>query len=483
MSSFVSGYIHDLSAVKDNVRLRVRILSTWMQPLFSRPSVINMEMIVIDEKASQYDNASHCEDGFGESIQRSINTVTLQRYSLGEIQPKFRIVTNPLRMSFLSNTECAECSDFTGSKHRFVFRPFKTIVELKKEEDGQFDVIGRVIACEDLDNYDKNGRAGKKKPLTLIDAEMFFRGIELRCTLWGVYAQQFSDFLNNCDDHGKIIVVVQLAMTKIWDAVNLNSNLTVSSCPAKMCIQNGFHGTKLFLFNGNKTIDTAEFPEVEAFRLSLVAVKGPAESEHTASRISTASKNSTKDNFVTKFPLKNIAELLDVQQGVPSIIVGTICAIQEEEGWWFRLQVRVQDETGTVSVSLFNDEVQAILNNVTAYQLVDKYGKGDGAFPAEILEMLDKKFVLKVSIDGKNKEKVMPVFNVLRLSNDPDIIKSVCEHATPLKPETEATSSKAADVTPFDLESQTDENTTPQNVSKNGNADIDKSPSETKSQE
>lgn len=108
-----------------------------------------------------------------------------------------------------------------------------------------------------------------------------------------MYAQQFSDFLNNCSDHGKIIVVVQLAMTKIWDA--------------KMCIQNGFHGTKLFLFNGNKSIDTAEFPEVEAFRQSLVAIEGPTESEHTASRISTASKNSTKDDFVTKFPLKNIA--------------------------------------------------------------------------------------------------------------------------------------------------------------------------------
>ena len=47
--------------------------------------------------------------------------------------------------------------------------------------------------------------------------------------------------------------------------------------------------------------------------------------------------------------------------------------------------------------------------------------------------MVDKKFVLKVSIDGKNKEKIMPVFNVLRLANDPDIIKSVCEAATPAK--------------------------------------------------
>ena len=47
---------------------------------------------------------------------------------------------------------------------------------------------------------------------------------------------------------------------------------------------------------------------------SLVAVEVHAESEHTASRISTASKNSTKDDFVTKFPFRNIAELLDVEE-------------------------------------------------------------------------------------------------------------------------------------------------------------------------
>ncbi|PWA73059.1 replication protein A 70 kDa DNA-binding subunit D [Artemisia annua] len=246
---------------------------------------------------------------------REGNTVTLQRYSLGEIQPKFRIVANPLRLSFLSNTECAECSDFTGSKHGFLFRPFKTIVELKKEEDGQFDVIGRVIACEDLDNYDKNGRAGKKKPLTLIDAE----GTELRCTLWGVYAQQFSDFLNKCDDHGKIIVVVQLAMTKIWDGnvADLESQTDENTTPQNVSK------------NGNADID-----------------KSPS---------GTISQEKRKADEVEK----------------------TVLAYEEEN----------------------------------------------------------------------------------------------------------TTSSKVADVTPFDLEPQTDENTTPQNVLKNGNADIDKSPSGTIAQE
>lgn len=41
----------------------------------------------------------------------------------------------------------------------------------------------------------------------------------------------------------------------------------------------------------------------------------------------------------------------------------------------FRLQVRVRDETGTVSVALFNEEVQAMVDNMTAYQLVEKYGR------------------------------------------------------------------------------------------------------------
>ena len=33
------------------------------------------------------------------------------------------------------------------------------------------DVIGQVVACDDMDCYDKNGKSGKKKPLTLLDAE------------------------------------------------------------------------------------------------------------------------------------------------------------------------------------------------------------------------------------------------------------------------------------------------------------------------
>ena len=36
------------------------------------------------------------------------------------------------------------------------------------------DVIGQVVACDELDNYDKNDKAGKKKPIMLINAEYVF---------------------------------------------------------------------------------------------------------------------------------------------------------------------------------------------------------------------------------------------------------------------------------------------------------------------
>ncbi|GJX45921.1 nucleic acid-binding, OB-fold protein, partial [Tanacetum coccineum] len=110
-------------------------------------------------------------------------------------------------------TKVEPCTDFNGSLYGFDFRGYRSITSLQQEEDGQFDVIGHVVACEDLGNYDKNGKSGKKKSLTLVDHE----GNELKCTLWSGFTQQFNDFLDTCSDHGKIIVVLQLAMMKIWD--------------------------------------------------------------------------------------------------------------------------------------------------------------------------------------------------------------------------------------------------------------------------
>ena len=165
-----------------------------------------------------------------------------------------------------------------------------------------------MVACDDLDNYDKNGRSGKKKPLTLADAEWvhfsFLCGLciilnyifvlcfvsyfystcsgnEIRCTLWGAYAQQFQDFVDGCPNRGKIMLILQFGMMKIWDGILLNlfymCYFPISYNPGmlikyyhwigKMGVQNAYNGTRLFLFNGNENIPKEEFMDVEFYRL------------------------------------------------------------------------------------------------------------------------------------------------------------------------------------------------------------------------
>ncbi|GKA46896.1 hypothetical protein Tco_0739779, partial [Tanacetum coccineum] len=81
-----------------------------------------------------------------------------------------------------------------------------------------------------------------------------------------------------------------------------------------------------------------------------------------------------------------------------------------------------------MSLTLWNDEVQDVVD-MSAYQLCDKYGK----FPTEITALIGKKYAFKVSIDEYNFKKLLPMFTVLRLSDDPEMLDSIRDSATPSK--------------------------------------------------
>ncbi|GKE92934.1 replication protein A 70 kDa DNA-binding subunit B, partial [Tanacetum coccineum] len=140
-------FILNLNAVKDNITLQVRILSTSMQPVYGKHHIKNLELIVMDEHNTRMQ-------------------ATVRMGFLNQFKDWLKEGSSIILEGYME-----PCNDFIGSLHGFDFRGYKSITDLKQEEDGQFDVIGHVIACEDLDNYDKNGKSGKKKPLTLVDHE------------------------------------------------------------------------------------------------------------------------------------------------------------------------------------------------------------------------------------------------------------------------------------------------------------------------
>nr|GEX63564.1 hypothetical protein [Tanacetum cinerariifolium] len=209
-------------------------------------------------------------------------------------------------------------------------------------------------------------------------------GNKIKCTLWGDYAQQFNDFLNSCDDHGRIVLVLQFAMinfgmarcvykmgigalnciflmaTKLYMKMNTKRSKRLDK--GKMCIQNGYWGTKLYLFDGNKAIYEDEYKKVEAFRQRLFANQPSEQSENTA----------TKCLLFPKTPQRILLSTSILYETLLSYWMwnSTVIAIQEDEGWWYLgcRACRVKDETGIMSLSLFNDEVQAMVGR-SAYQL------------------------------------------------------------------------------------------------------------------
>nr|GEU42410.1 zinc finger, CCHC-type [Tanacetum cinerariifolium] len=111
--------------------------------------------------------------------------------------------------------------------HGFVWRPFKSITDLEKEEDGQFDknmLLVKLLRVRISRIMIKMEKQEKTKLVTLIDDE--------------------------------IVLVLQFAMMKFWDDNFYESNLTIVMS----------WGTKLYLFDGNKAIYEDEYKEVEECR-------------------------------------------------------------------------------------------------------------------------------------------------------------------------------------------------------------------------
>ncbi|GJT11497.1 transposon ty3-I gag-pol polyprotein [Tanacetum coccineum] len=100
MARFNNGFISDLTAVRDNIILRVRIVRTWMQPMRNNPKVINMELIIMDEQgAKMHATVRMCLVPMFKQQLNEGDAVVLQMYSLGQIQPAYQVSSGNLKMS------------------------------------------------------------------------------------------------------------------------------------------------------------------------------------------------------------------------------------------------------------------------------------------------------------------------------------------------------------------------------------------------
>ncbi|KAK1419692.1 hypothetical protein QVD17_28961 [Tagetes erecta] len=89
----------------------------------------------------------------------------------------------------------------------------------------------------------------------------------------------------------------------------------------------------------------------------------------------------------------------------------------------FMVQVRVQDETGSVSFVLFDTHVARIVG-VSATEVRERQVDENQteSFPHEMMRLLDKKLAFKIEVTDYNLKNDYYVYTVLKVSDDPDIL-------------------------------------------------------------
>ncbi|KAG2292905.1 hypothetical protein Bca52824_039574 [Brassica carinata] len=89
----------------------------------------------------------------------------------------------------------------------------------------------------------------------------------------------------------------------------------------------------------------------------------------------------------------------------------------------YKLQVKVADHTGSTSFLLFDREVIQLIHK-SAYELLEQQVQfnRENEIPQELMDLEGRKIVCVIRVKGTEKNFKQPSFNVVKLSDMPDVI-------------------------------------------------------------
>ncbi|CAI9303152.1 unnamed protein product [Lactuca saligna] len=240
-------------------------------------------------------------------------------------------------------------------------------------------------------------------------------------------------------------------------------------------------------------------------------------SSHTFSLIP-ANQVSEYDDFMVKNKLKTISEVWEPVEICTFILVGTIKGILQNEKWFYqactncsskavpnndqvdgtaksyechnvdctktttsvvpryKIPIRVQDNTGTITLTLFEREGRYLLKKSAKefFNTVAKKGDNVDLYPMEMNALKGLKFAFKISSNRFSVSKKTNQYGIVRISDDESLIEQLEDRFN----SSQADNSQSLDVNSSDFQSldnktlkdaisATDDNITPNTLDKN----------------
>ncbi|KAK9060051.1 hypothetical protein SSX86_020755 [Deinandra increscens subsp. villosa] len=253
-------------------------------------------------------------------------------------------------------------------------------------------------------------------------------GNNVYLTLWNTYANQMRLYVYGHLDEPFFIVIVQFGRVKFYKGNPYVSN-SFGDVVSKIFINSDIHDITEYKKRLNENPSATHRP----FGLSMFI--------------------SPEDDFLIYTDFCNIAEICDINKKKHVILLGTIKAICKDVGWHymgckkctrklqytyeirvkedgsdmldlrkFKIQIRVQDVTGVVSLTLFDRDASRLIEK-SAADLLDIYG--EDKFPEEINSLVEKRFAFKIEITEYNFKNNYQVYGVSALLDDSSVVSKL----------------------------------------------------------
>ncbi|KAL4598102.1 hypothetical protein ACB092_11G035100 [Castanea dentata] len=405
--------LKQISRDKDNSKLKVRVLRMWDAiNIANNHDLISLDMILVDKEGTLIH--ANIRKNLAQSFRPQLNQgsiYTITNFLVEENKGNYRPVHNQLKILFNSTTSVSKFNGFDHSipQSQFEFAVYGTIASRCYDNTYLTDVIGILDYIGAIEEIKTRGRPTKMRNIQLLLEE----SKSIRTTLWGNTTQQIDDDFYKTNKGPFILIITSTIVKSFRGEYQLSSTFATKlyvnlDIPEVAEIRNKYTTMNITV----KDLLPKGLPKPQDEELAL-------HNKKTVAEIKNLEWNSnTKDLLVTcnakiininnKYGWYYVACLIcktKVKQ-VNGVLWCERCKNQPKFAVpSYRIQVQVQDETGSTTFILFDKGAERIISK-TAKELAEmqeEIFKLDGnTIPKEIQKIIGNEYLFQLHLDEYN---------------------------------------------------------------------------------
>ncbi|KAH0757749.1 hypothetical protein KY290_021242 [Solanum tuberosum] len=390
-----------------------------------------MELILQDEK--------------GDRIHASIDKYTIKYFRdkiydhglyrmkyfvIASYHSKFKSNSHKHKLIFTQNTIVTKLEDSSFHMDVFKLRTFNEVaIQHNTDENQLIDVVGHVVSYEPI-QLSKQGDNSSSLMNIVVEDE---KKNNLPATLWSDLTFQMQSHLSGSTDE-PLIVVLQLMKTH-----KFRDTYYIRSC---------WYQTKLWI--------NTDLPQSSDFKNKLIASGEYEKVSQTSSQQHISISEELSTGMVS---FKFIKDFLQCTEESSYWIAVKIVCLELGHKWSYlackkcitkvdpledkyyclkcnvevisvihryRLQIHVTDETGFISLLLWNKEVLQLIGKSAKELKEGLIVDADNGYPTELDTLIEKKLMFKVQIKDSNINKNDNVYKVVKFIDDEALLKEYC---------------------------------------------------------